>query len=163
MMEQIFNQLKTRAASENVKLNEAADSKTIKEFEKTMEVSLSDSLLQFYSTFNGSSNFLNHWKIFSLKETQEYVNKMPEFNVYDDSLAKFSWNRNWIPLATDRSGNLLCVNLDPETELSSDRTNIPIDFYNCGDLFMYWQDENRIASESLNLEEWISEYILSIY
>jgi cell wall assembly regulator SMI1 len=162
-MEKILNQLKTRAASEKVTLNEAAESKTIKEFEKTMEVSLTDSLMKFYSMYDGFNNFLNNWKILSLKEIQEYVNKMPEFNVYDDSLAKFSWNRSWIPLSTDRSGNLLCVNLDPETELSSDRTNIPIDFYNCGDLFMYWQDENRIASESLNFEEWISENILSNY
>ena len=57
-MEKILNQLKTRAASEKVTLNEAAESKTIKEFEKTMEVSLTDSLMKFYSMYDGFNNFL---------------------------------------------------------------------------------------------------------
>lgn len=162
-MEIILNQLKNFANTKNVRLNEPADSKAIAQFEKSTEINLPETLRMVYRTFDGFDNYLNHWKIFSLNEIKDYLNRLHEFEVYDDSLSKYNWNQLWIPIASDISGNLLCINLDPDTELSNDRTGIPVDFYNCGDLFNYWHDENRISSDSLNFEEWISENILSNY
>jgi cell wall assembly regulator SMI1 len=105
------------------------------------------------------SIFLADWRLLSVEETLRLYQALLGKSVVDDYLDRFSWKQGWLPLALDRAGNLMCLNLDPETDSDDDevRLRVPLDLERIGELFSLWQDENRIVPQYMELEEWLEE------
>jgi len=82
--------------------------------------------------------------------------------VYDDNFKKFKWNPKWIPIALDKTGNILGLNVNPNDEEES----VPYGFYMLGGVFTYYHDEKRVEAPDMTFREWLGDllnYITDIY
>jgi cell wall assembly regulator SMI1 len=75
--------------------------------------------------------------------------------VFDELDCEYEWNPKWIPFAINMGGHLACLNLDPNTE---DTEKIPEGFSRIGELFIYFQDEKRAASQNIEFHEWFEDF-----
>jgi len=107
-------------------LYEGASDNDIKALEAQWGVVLPNDLrasLQIYDGEDGLHSIAAPWLLFSLRQMALEVKDMRAFaqNQTDTGemeargpVKSMLWNSAWVPFAGDGSGNLLCVDLDPE-------------------------------------------------
>ena len=120
------------------------------------------SFRECYLIHNGlaQKRFIEYWRLFPLIEIKEMWIQCKKLRVLDGLDKEYNWNSNWIPFSMNMGGNLGCLNLDPNTEEDAD--DVPEGFSRVGELFIYFQDEKRVASQNMEFHEWFEDF-LGIY
>ncbi len=116
------------------------------------------SFKECYLIHNGlaQSRFIDYWRLFPLKEIVEMWTFCKILQVYDEFNKEYKWNPKWIPFGSNMGGNILGLNLDPDTE---DAENVSGGFSRFGELFIYFQDEKRVASQNIEFHEWFEDFL----
>jgi cell wall assembly regulator SMI1 len=110
---------------------------------------------------SGEQGYLANWRLLATDEIGRIYQALLGKPVTDDYLDRYPWKMGWLPLAIDRAGNLMCLNLDPDTDSDDDevRQGVPLDFTALGEMFSLWQDENRVVPQYMTFEEWLEELV----
>jgi len=154
----LWQHIKKSQPELNKYLLPGASLEEVQKVEDVLGVDFPVSFKECYLIHNGlaQKRFIEYWRLFPLTEIKEMWIHCQNLRVVDDLDSEYKWNPKWIPFAMNMGGNIACLNLDPNTE---ETDNIPEGFSRVGELFIYFQDEKRVASQNIEFHEWFADFI----
>ncbi len=146
-------------------LNTGASQDDINKLESIIGQKLPDDFVEFYKIHNGQNNegevLINSENILEIDDIIGYCEDLkmmlsdPLFNyedkeVGDEGVKGNWWNMLWVPFTHDRSGNHICLDLDP-TETG-----------NISQVIRYWHDSPFRELYGTSFSRWFSDYVTGL-
>lgn len=147
-------------------LNPGATEVEFNILEKLINKELPTVFKEFYAIHNGQKE--SHSRIglidsdelmsissicFEWSSTKEFFEEvdMPDIELpVHEGIKNDWWNPLWIPITNDRSGNYICMDLDPATGGTY------------GQMITTWHDSNDKKIVSASFEDWVASYVQSL-
>ena len=114
-------------------LIEGATSDDLQEIEAEMGMRLPDDVRVCWGIHNGTfGQFIDGWSLHNLDEMVQRRQRMMGLFRDDEQW----WNPKWIPLASDGSGDMICLDLAPVSFYDAPSSQGQV-----GQIFLFWHDD----------------------
>jgi cell wall assembly regulator SMI1 len=163
--ERIEAWLEKNAAEVRKTLQRGATEQELKAVEQALRVVLPESVKDFYRIHNGQAtdeygftgaHFLFGWEWPHLKRAVQQWTILTEVldngdfdgihSEPDEGIRNDWWNRGWIPITQNATGDHICLDLAPATDGQR------------GQIVTWWHDAPERNLEAQSFEEWINQF-----
>ena len=158
--QKIDNWLRANASEIASDLLTGATQEEFAEVEKHIQIQFTQDFKQSYLIHNGQQGYadplMGEWKILSLKHIRsewDIMKKLYDESVFSDAISEPIgeiksdwWNPKWIPIASNGSGDLICLDLDPDIG------------GNIGQVISFWHMDERREKLADNFQIWLQKF-----